>query len=93
MSEITLDDIRAAVREELAALMPRARARMTKERRQLDAGLLTIRECARRYRRGYDTIARMAKSGELMAVPRPHGDTIHLMVVAADADRKLGGAA
>ncbi len=82
---LTEADVRRVLREELEALLPHLKA---------GPALLTIRECATRYRRGYDTVARMARRGELMAVERPvAGKPPHLMIVAADAERKLGGGA
>jgi hypothetical protein len=76
--------LRQAVRAELEAALPHLRA---------GPSLLTIHETAKKYRRGYDTIARMLSHGELMFVEKTArgGRGPQRMIVAADAERKLGG--
>lgn len=76
--------LREAVRAELEAVLPHLRA---------GPALLTIHETAKKYRRGYDTVARMLSRGELMFVEKPaRGGGTQRLIVAADAERKLGGA-
>ena len=88
MAELTLDQVREAVRqvvrEEIAAALPGAHE---------GPALLSIRETAKKYRLGYDTVRAMAKSGELLSIDRPAGrcGAAQTMIVAASAAKKLGG--
>ncbi len=72
---------RRLIREEFERIVPELRH---------GQAYLTVRETATRYRLGYDTVKEKIERGELLTVKRPYGRKRQLLVVAADAESKLG---
>ncbi len=84
MSDLTESQIRKLFREEIQRAIPTLNSR---------PALLTIRECAKKYRLGYDKVRVQAENGQLKTLRREEGKNglPQLLIDAADAEAKLGG--
>ena len=75
--------LRRIVREEFERLVPAMKA---------EPVYLTTRQCATRFRKGYDRVREMVKKGELETVRRPwgNGPKMLTLIVATSAEKLLG---
>ncbi len=75
--------LRSIIREEFERLVPQLRGAPS---------YLTVRQCATRFRIGYDKIRAMVRDGKLAVVQRPWGDSgkTLTLIIASDAESKLG---